>query len=155
MTYHILSLNGGGMRGIFQAVCLQEIAKFLRPIPLNSFFDLKAGWAEQKAVREIMIFLHAHGVGTARAVRIFKTYGHEAIKVMTEDPYRLARDVRGIGFRTADAIAQARDGEDGATASPGGHVLRASDRYGRRALCAAGGDAGRRWRRSFWRSRPR
>src|SRR5918995_12241 len=64
-----------------------------------------AGWAEQKAVREITIFLHAHGVGTARAVRIFKTYGHEAIKVMTEDPYRLARDVRGIGFRTADAIA--------------------------------------------------
>ena len=43
--------------------------------------------------------------GTARAVRIFKTYGHEAIQVMTEDPYRLARDVRGIGFRTADAIA--------------------------------------------------
>ena len=63
------------------------------------------GWAEQKAVREIMIFLHAHGVGTARAVRIFKTYGHESIKVMTEDPYRLARDIRGIGFRTADAIA--------------------------------------------------
>src|ERR671912_786513 len=64
-----------------------------------------AGWAEQKAVREIMIFLHAHGVGTARAVRIFKTYGHQALQVMTEDPYRLARDVRGIGFRTADAIA--------------------------------------------------
>ncbi len=64
-----------------------------------------AGWTEQKAVREIMIFLHAHGVGTARAVRIFKTYGYEAIQVMTEDPYRLARDVRGIGFRTADAIA--------------------------------------------------
>src|SRR3954451_1739104 len=64
-----------------------------------------AGWGEQKAVREIMICLHAHGVGTARAVRIFKTYGHDAIKVMTEDPYRLARDVRGIGVRTADAIA--------------------------------------------------
>ena len=64
-----------------------------------------AGWAEQKAVREIMIFLHANGVGTARAVRIFKTYQHDAIKVMTEDPYRLARDIRGIGFRTADAIA--------------------------------------------------
>lgn len=63
------------------------------------------GWAEQKAVREIMIFLHAHGVGTARAVRIFRTYGHDAITVMTEDPYRLARDIRGIGFRTADAIA--------------------------------------------------
>src|SRR5918911_3126436 len=64
-----------------------------------------AGWAEQKAVREIMIFLHAHGVGTARAVRIFKTYGYESVQVMTEDPYRLAQDVRGIGFRTADAIA--------------------------------------------------
>ncbi|AWN35952.1 SF1B family DNA helicase RecD2 [Methylobacterium radiodurans] len=64
-----------------------------------------AGWAEQKAVREIMLFLHAHGVGTARSVRIFKTYGHEAISVMTEDPYRLARDIRGIGFKTADAIA--------------------------------------------------
>ncbi|HEV7438652.1 MAG TPA: helix-hairpin-helix domain-containing protein, partial [Methylobacterium sp.] len=63
------------------------------------------GWAEQKAVREIMIFLHAHGVGTARAVRIFRTYGHDAIAVMTDDPYRLARDIRGIGFRTADAIA--------------------------------------------------
>src|SRR5829696_8915330 len=64
-----------------------------------------AGWAEQKAVREIMIFLHAHSVGTARAVRIFKTYGHEAVQVMTQDPYRLAREVRGIGFRSADAIA--------------------------------------------------
>lgn len=64
-----------------------------------------AGWVEQKAIREIMIFLHAHGVGTARAVRIFKTYGHDAISVMTDDPYRLARDIRGIGFKTADAIA--------------------------------------------------
>ena len=63
------------------------------------------GWAEQKAVREIMIFLHAHGVGTTRATRIFRTYGHDALKVMAEDPYRLARDIRGIGFRTADAIA--------------------------------------------------
>ena len=61
--------------------------------------------AEQKAVREIMVFLHSHGVGTARAVRIFKTYGADAIQVMTENPYRLARDIRGIGFKTADAIA--------------------------------------------------
>src|SRR6202162_979049 len=62
-------------------------------------------WAEQKIVREIMVFLHSHGVGTARAVRIFKTYGADAIQVMTENPYRLARDIRGIGFKTADAIA--------------------------------------------------
>ena len=63
------------------------------------------GWAEQKIVREIMVFLHSHGVGTARAVRIYKTYGADAIQVMTENPYRLARDIRGIGFKTADAIA--------------------------------------------------
>ena len=64
-----------------------------------------SAWAEQRAVREIMVFLHSHGVGTARAVRIFKTYGADAIQVMSENPYRLARDIRGIGFKTADAIA--------------------------------------------------
>jgi exodeoxyribonuclease V alpha subunit len=63
------------------------------------------GWADQKVVREIMVFLHSHGVGTARAVRIFKTYGADAVQVMTDNPYRLARDIRGIGFKTADAIA--------------------------------------------------
>ena len=62
-------------------------------------------WAEQKVIREIMVFLHSHGVGTARAVRIYKTYGVDAVQVMTENPYRLARDIRGIGFKTADAIA--------------------------------------------------
>src|ERR1700750_322889 len=56
-------------------------------------------------VREIMVFLHSHGVGTARAVRIYKTYGSDAVQVMSENPYRLARDIRGIGFKTADAIA--------------------------------------------------
>src|ERR1700716_3845660 len=62
-------------------------------------------WAEQKIIREIMVFLHSNGVGTARAVRIYKTYGVDAVQVMTENPYRLARDIRGIGFKTADAIA--------------------------------------------------
>jgi exodeoxyribonuclease V alpha subunit len=62
-------------------------------------------WAEQKVVREIMMFLHSNGVGTARAVRIYKTYGSDAVQVMTENPYRLTRDIRGIGFKTADAIA--------------------------------------------------
>ena len=68
-----------------------------------------AAWAEQKVVREIMVFLHSHGVGTARAVRIFKTYGADAVQVMSENPYRLARDIRGIGFKTADAIAMKLD----------------------------------------------
>ena len=62
-------------------------------------------WAEQKIVREIMVFLHSNGVGTARAVRIFRTYGADAVQIMSENPYRLARDIRGIGFKTADAIA--------------------------------------------------
>lgn len=63
-------------------------------------------WAEQKAVREIMVFLQSHGVGTARAVRIYKTYGDEAVERVRENPYRLALDIHGIGFRTADALAQ-------------------------------------------------
>ena len=65
-----------------------------------------AAWAEQKAVREIMVFLQSHGVGSARAVRIYRLYGDQAVDRVRENPYRLALDVRGIGFRTADAIAQ-------------------------------------------------
>src|SRR5262249_18356001 len=61
---------------------------------------ITAAWAEQKVVREIMVFLHSHGVGTARAVRIYGAYGGDAVQVMSENPYRLARDIRGIGFRT-------------------------------------------------------
>jgi exodeoxyribonuclease V alpha subunit len=64
------------------------------------------GWAEQKVIREIMLFLHAHGVGTSRAVRIFKTYGQQAVQLISENPYRLARDIRGIGFLTADKVAE-------------------------------------------------
>jgi exodeoxyribonuclease V alpha subunit len=64
-----------------------------------------AGWAEQKVIREIMLFLHSNGVSTSRAVRIYKTYGAEAVQRISENPNRLARDIRGIGFRTADQIA--------------------------------------------------
>lgn len=67
---------------------------------------IAAGWADQKAIREIMVFLHQHGVSTARSVRIYKTYGADSIEVMSQNPYRLAKDIRGIGFRTADAIAE-------------------------------------------------
>ena len=67
---------------------------------------ITAGWADQKVIREIMVFLYQHGVGTARAVRIFRTYGTDAVRVMSENPYRLASDIRGIGFRTADRIAE-------------------------------------------------
>src|SRR6516165_2160792 len=66
---------------------------------------ITAGWADQKVIREIMLFLHSNGVGTSRAVRIYKTYGADAVRLISENPYRLARDIRGIGFRTADQIA--------------------------------------------------
>lgn len=62
-------------------------------------------WVEQKAIREIMVFLQSNGLGTARAVRIYKSYGNEAIFKVTENPYRLALDIHGIGFKTADALA--------------------------------------------------
>ena len=65
-----------------------------------------SSWAEQKAIRSIMVFLQAHGVGTARAVRIYKTYGDTAIDKVCENPYRLAQDIYGIGFKTADLLAQ-------------------------------------------------
>ena len=62
-------------------------------------------WHEQRVVREIMVFLQGHGVGTARAVRIHRTYGDDAIGIVKENPYRLAHDIRGIGFKTADELA--------------------------------------------------
>ncbi|MCY0854224.1 ATP-dependent RecD-like DNA helicase [Cupriavidus sp. D39] len=67
---------------------------------------ITSGWADQKIIREIMVFLHGNGVSTSRAVRIFKTYGQDAIAIVTENPYRLASDIRGIGFLSADTIAQ-------------------------------------------------
>src|SRR5207244_3623533 len=63
-------------------------------------------WQEAKQVREIMLFLHSHGVSTSRAVRIFKTYGERAIETVRNNPYVLAKDIHGIGFATADRIAQ-------------------------------------------------
>ena len=65
-----------------------------------------SAWAEQKAVKDIMVFLQSHGVGTARSVRIYKTYGNQAIEKVRENPYRLALDIHGIGFKTADSLAE-------------------------------------------------
>lgn len=64
-------------------------------------------WQEQKSVRDIMLFLQTHGVGTNRAIKIYKTYGDQAIDALRANPYRLALDIRGIGFKTADNLAQA------------------------------------------------
>jgi exodeoxyribonuclease V alpha subunit len=67
---------------------------------------ISRAWREAKQVREIMLFLHGHGVSTSRAVRIFKAYGDEAIEKVRSNPYMLAKDIYGIGFATADLIAQ-------------------------------------------------
>ena len=67
---------------------------------------IKDAWAEQKVIRQIMVFLHSNGVSTSRAVRIYKTYGDDAIEKVQANPYALAKDIHGIGFKTADQIAQ-------------------------------------------------
>ncbi|MEU5273230.1 SF1B family DNA helicase RecD2 [Streptomyces hygroscopicus] len=67
---------------------------------------IAAAWEEQKAIKEVMVFLQGVGVSTSIAVRIYKKYGDASISVVKNEPYRLAADVWGIGFLTADKIAQ-------------------------------------------------
>ena len=67
--------------------------------------EIKKSWEKQKSVRRIMVFLHQHGISTARAVRIYKTYGDQSIKKLKNNPYRLSHDLHGVGFKTADTIA--------------------------------------------------
>jgi exodeoxyribonuclease V alpha subunit len=66
---------------------------------------IATAWSEQKEIRQVMLFLQGHEVSSAYAAKIYKHYGRESIKVVTENPYRLARDIFGIGFLTADKIA--------------------------------------------------
>ncbi|MBP3900294.1 MAG: ATP-dependent RecD-like DNA helicase, partial [Blautia sp.] len=67
---------------------------------------IKRSWQEQKEIKNIMLFLQSHDVSTAHATKIYKTYGNDSIKVVKENPYRLADDIWGIGFKTADTIAE-------------------------------------------------
>ena len=67
---------------------------------------IKTSWQEQKEIKNIMLFLQGHEVSTSHATKIFKTYGSESISIVKENPYRLADDIWGIGFKTADSIAQ-------------------------------------------------
>ena len=68
---------------------------------------ITAAWDEQKQVKEIMVFLHGHGVSTNLAVKIYQTYGDSALEIVQKNPYQLERDIYGVGFKTADKIAQA------------------------------------------------
>ncbi len=67
--------------------------------------EIRESWIKQKSIHGIMLFLHQHGISSSRALRIYKTYGEESQAVLKENPYRLAQDIRGIGFKTADDIA--------------------------------------------------
>jgi len=92
---------------------------------------IRKAWAAQRVIKEVMLFLQGHGVTPGFAVKIYKQYGDEAIRIVSEDPYRLARDVYGIGFRTADRLAQslgiARDAEPRLRASLQHALSEASD----------------------------
>jgi exodeoxyribonuclease V alpha subunit len=66
---------------------------------------IAAAWTEQRQVKDVMLFLQSHGVSAGYAVKIYKQYGTESITTVTENPYRLAREIFGIGFKTADRIA--------------------------------------------------
>lgn len=68
--------------------------------------SIKAAWEEQKALREVMVFLQTYGVTNSICLRIVKAYGEEAKKVVTAEPYRVCREVEGVGFKTADKIAR-------------------------------------------------
>lgn len=68
--------------------------------------EIKSSWEKQKSVKEIMVFLHRHGISTGKAVKIFKQYGEAAMETVAQNPYQLAKDIHGIGFKTADGIAQ-------------------------------------------------
>ena len=67
---------------------------------------IKKAWKEQKEIKNVMLFLQSNGVSTAYAVKIYKTYGNESINIVKSNPFRLADDIWGIGFKTADKIAQ-------------------------------------------------
>lgn len=116
-------LGSGLIPGIGKAYAERIVARFgadtlriiseesarLREIPgigAGRIKAIKASWEEQRALREVIIFLQTYGVSSAQCTRIVKTYGNNAQKILRENPYRLARDIDGIAFPTADKIAR-------------------------------------------------
>ncbi|HEX2981093.1 MAG TPA: ATP-dependent RecD-like DNA helicase [Anaerolineaceae bacterium] len=119
-----LYLGSGLIKGIGPHLAERIVAKFgeqtfdvienqsehllqVRDIGEKRVRIIRTAWEEQKQVKEIVLFLHAYGVSTNLAIKIYKEYGNESLEVVQTDPYRLARDITGIGFKTADRIAQA------------------------------------------------
>ena len=99
--------------------------------------QIKEAWAEQRVVRDFMVFLHSHGISTSRALRVFKLYGEDAIARVRANPYLLARDIPGIGFKSADAVGDKLGfGHDSILRARGGlqHVLSEATAEGHTAL---------------------
>jgi exodeoxyribonuclease V alpha subunit len=82
-----------------------DLLLHVRGIGRQRLKRIQQSWEEQKAVRQIMLFLAEHGIGSGRAVRIYRTYGQNAVATIKNNPYQLADDIRGIGFKTADELA--------------------------------------------------
>jgi exodeoxyribonuclease V alpha subunit len=88
---------------------IDESPSFLgevRGIGATRLQRIRESWHEQKAVRNLMVFLQSNGIGTNRALRIHRTYGDQAVDLIRENPYRLATDIWGVGFKTADELAE-------------------------------------------------
>ncbi len=98
-----------GLFGLETLEVIEQSPQKLRRVPgigEKRIDKIRRAWDEQKAIREVMLFLQGHGVSATYAVKIYKTYGDESVQVVETDPYRLAKDIWGIGFKTADKIAQ-------------------------------------------------
>jgi len=98
---------------------------------------IRQGWTDQKEIKNIMLFLQGHDVSTAHATRIYKHYGAESIDVVRENPYRLADDIWGIGFKTADTIASKLGFEKSAYARLRGGLMYTLNRLAEDGHCYA------------------
>lgn len=83
-----------------------EQLRRVRGIGRKRLDSIRRAWAEQHDIRQLMLFLQSHDIPTGQALKIFKRYGHNAIAVLRRNPYRLASDITGIGFKTADRMAR-------------------------------------------------
>ena len=117
-------LGSGMIKGIGPKLAERIVAKFkedtfdvieqtperlleVSGIGMDRTGKITKAWQEQKQVKEIMVFLHSHGVSTNLAVKIYKTYGDQSLEIVQKNPYQLERDIYGVGFKTADKIARA------------------------------------------------
>lgn len=83
-----------------------ELLRQIAGISAKRLDVIKEAWAEQKHIRDIMMFLQEHEMSVAIAARLYAAYGHDAVNLIQQDPYRLVQDIHGVGFKTADALAR-------------------------------------------------